>query len=179
MNALFACGLCALTGLGVQLWACLLQVSNLGMPVPSLDGALPGDLCTEAWAGQGEPHQQVLVLCRTQTCSVTSLQDQKLLTCSRKAKQMKVLCKLLWLCSFAMQTLVKMMTAWINNMLSALSAKTEHYKSIWEICACMFSLQPLKLLSRGSSDSIPSAPPSWSACSDIPHTLCFFFTVLP
>lgn len=41
----------------------------------------------------------------------------------------------------------------------SLVCQTEHYESIGEICVCMFSFQPLKLLSRGSSGSIPSAPP--------------------
>lgn len=34
------------------------------------------------------------ISCRTQNYSVTPLQDQKLLKCTRKEKQLKVLCRL-------------------------------------------------------------------------------------
>lgn len=114
-----------------QIWACQCQAwlehfMVTCAPRPGLDKEI----------------SKVLVLCRTQNYCVTALQDQKLLTCTRKAKQLKVLCKLLWLCSFAMQTPVKMMSVWINNMLSALSARRMLQVSMRDLCMHVFLPAP-------------------------------------
>lgn len=139
------------------------HASNVKSLVASVTRALHGDLCSEAWAGQGEA-----ISCMTQNTEV-----------HREGETAEGTMQAVWLCSFTMQTSAKMMTVWINNMLSALSARTEHYKSILEICPCIFSFQPLKLLSRGSSGSVPSAPLLKCLPRHPSHYLVFFSIVLP